>query len=118
MVGSRANGREHVPIHTRIQTGRGKMTTDFWNSECEAAMEEALAKANDCSMGLGASVWGTDVAAAKEIASRMESGSVWVNRHGAIQPDAPFGGVKQSGFGVEFGIEGLKELTTIQTVFA
>jgi acyl-CoA reductase-like NAD-dependent aldehyde dehydrogenase len=80
-------------------------------------IDEAVAKANDSPMGLGGSVWGRDVEAAKKIANRLETGSVWINNHGAIQPNAPFGGVKQSGFGVEFGIDGLKEFTSIQTVF-
>ncbi|WP_217371701.1 aldehyde dehydrogenase family protein [Paracoccus yeei] len=47
----------------------------------------------------------------------MESGSVWINKHGAVQPNAPFGGVKQSGIGLQFGLEGLKENTTAQVVF-
>ena len=80
-------------------------------------VEEAIAKANASTMGLGGSVWGSDLEAAKLIAGRIEAGSVWVNKHGAIQPNAPFGGVKQSGFGVEFGVDGLKEFTTVQTVF-
>jgi acyl-CoA reductase-like NAD-dependent aldehyde dehydrogenase len=80
-------------------------------------VDEAVAKANSSSMGLGGSVWGSDVQAAKAVANRLESGSVWINKHGAIQPNAPFGGVKQSGVGVEFGVDGLKEFTTIQTVF-
>jgi len=80
-------------------------------------VEEAVAKANASSMGLGGSVWGSDLATAKRIAGRIEAGSVWINKHGAIQPNAPFGGVKQSGFGVEFGVDGLKEFTTVQTVF-
>ena len=80
-------------------------------------VEEAITKANASSMGLGGSVWGSDLEAAKRIASRIEAGSVWINKHGAIQPNAPFGGVKQSGFGVEFGVDGLKEFTTVQTVF-
>ncbi|PDT76830.1 aldehyde dehydrogenase family protein [Bradyrhizobium sp. C9] len=78
---------------------------------------DAIAKANASAMGLGGSVWGTDLARAKAVAQRIESGSVWINKHGAIQPNAPFGGVKQSGFGVEFGVDGLKEFTTVQTVF-
>ncbi len=82
-----------------------------------STVEEAIAKANDSPAGLGGSVWGSDIAAARAVASRLECGSVWINKHGAIQPNAPFGGVKQSGFGVEFGEEGLKEFTTIQTVF-
>ncbi|WOH53384.1 aldehyde dehydrogenase family protein [Bradyrhizobium sp. sBnM-33] len=80
-------------------------------------VEEAIAKANASSMGLGGSVWGSDLDAAKRIAGQIEAGSVWINKHGAIQPNAPFGGVKQSGFGVEFGVDGLKEFTTVQTVF-
>lgn len=82
-----------------------------------ATVDEAIAKANDSTAGLGGSVWGADLAKARAVASRLECGSVWINKHGAIQPNAPFGGVKQSGFGVEFGVEGLKEFTTIQTVF-
>ncbi|GAN80919.1 aldehyde dehydrogenase family protein [Acidocella aminolytica] len=79
-------------------------------------VEEAVAKANDCPFGLGGSVWSKDIEAAKAVATRLECGSVWINKHGAVQPNAPFGGVKQSGMGVEFGVEGLKEFTTIQTL--
>ncbi|MGJ8546036.1 MAG: aldehyde dehydrogenase family protein [Sulfitobacter sp.] len=80
-------------------------------------LEDALAQANALDVGLGGSVWSTDIAAAKEVAKRMECGSVWINSHGMIQPNAPFGGVKKSGFGVEFGEEGLKEYTDIQVIF-
>ncbi|TYO65669.1 aldehyde dehydrogenase family protein [Bradyrhizobium hipponense] len=80
-------------------------------------LDEAVEKANSSSMGLGGSVWGSDHEALKQVAQRIEAGSVWINKHGAIQPNAPFGGVKQSGFGVEFGLEGLKEFTVVQTVF-
>ncbi|MGQ0682127.1 aldehyde dehydrogenase family protein [Bradyrhizobium sp.] len=80
-------------------------------------IDEAVSKANSSSMGLGGSVWGSDPENTKRVAQRIEAGSVWINKHGAIQPNAPFGGVKQSGFGVEFGLEGLKEFTTVQTVF-
>ena len=78
---------------------------------------EAIAKANDNASGLGGSVWGSDHDGARKVASQLECGSVWINKHGAIQPNAPFGGVKQSGIGVEFGVDGLKEFTTVQTVF-
>jgi len=79
--------------------------------------EEAISLANDSENGLGGSVWSNDIAKAKSIASRMECGSVWINKHGMIQPNAPFGGVKKSGLGVEFGQEGLEEYTNIQVVF-
>lgn len=80
-------------------------------------LDEVIARANDNPAGLGGSVWSSDIDRAKAVAARLECGSVWINRHGAIQPNAPFGGVKQSGIGVEFGAEGLKELTVTQTVF-
>jgi acyl-CoA reductase-like NAD-dependent aldehyde dehydrogenase len=81
-------------------------------------VEEAIAAANDSPNGLGGSVWSSDPEAAKEVALRLECGSVWINKHGAIQPNAPFGGVKSSGLGVEFGEEGLAEYTDIQTLFS
>ncbi|MEE9272718.1 MAG: aldehyde dehydrogenase family protein [Robiginitomaculum sp.] len=57
-------------------------------------------------------------ALALAIASRLECGIVRINAHGMIQLNVPFGGVKGSGIGVEFGIDGLKEHTTIQAIFA
>ncbi|WVT76355.1 aldehyde dehydrogenase family protein (plasmid) [Sinorhizobium chiapasense] len=81
-------------------------------------VEEAIRLANDSPNGLGGSVWSSDIKAAKKVASRMACGSVWINKHGAIQPNAPFGGVKASGVGVEFAEEGLAEYTDIQVVFA
>lgn len=81
-------------------------------------IDEALEKANASPYGLGGSVWTRDVAKGREIAARMECGSVWINKHGAIQPNAPFGGTKTSGLGVEFGEEGLKEYTDVQVIFS
>jgi acyl-CoA reductase-like NAD-dependent aldehyde dehydrogenase len=81
-------------------------------------IDEVIARANANPAGLGGSVWSRDPDTARRYATRLECGSVWINKHGAIQPNAPFGGVKQSGFGVEFGAEGLKEFTTIQTVLS
>lgn len=81
-------------------------------------LDDALDAANASENGLGGSVWSNDIDAAKAVASRMECGSVWINKHGAIQPNAPFGGVKRSGLGVEFGEEGLAEYTDIQTVLS
>jgi acyl-CoA reductase-like NAD-dependent aldehyde dehydrogenase len=81
-------------------------------------LEDAIRAANDSENGLGGSVWSSDIDAAKAVARQMQCGSVWINKHGAIQPNAPFGGVKSSGFGVEFGEEGLKEYTDIQVIFS
>ena len=80
--------------------------------------EQAIEMANDNPSGLGGSVWSRDIALATKVARRMECGSVWINKHGMIQPNAPFGGVKSSGIGVEFGEEGLTEYTDIQVLFS
>lgn len=74
-------------------------------------LEEAVSKANDSETGLGASVWSDDLDEAQKVAAQLEAGTVWINQHGAINPFVPFGGIKQSGYGVEFGIEGLKAVT-------
>lgn len=79
-------------------------------------IDEVLVRANDNENGLGGSIWSKDRAKAAELALRLECGTAWVNEHGAVQPDAPFGGVKQSGLGVEFGRYGLEEYTSIQTL--
>ncbi|MCR6633737.1 aldehyde dehydrogenase family protein [Devosia sp.] len=81
-------------------------------------IDEVVARANANPAGLGGSIWSADAAKAKRYATQLECGSVWINKHGAIQPNAPFGGVKQSGFGVEFGADGLKEFTIPQTVLS
>jgi acyl-CoA reductase-like NAD-dependent aldehyde dehydrogenase len=81
-------------------------------------LDDAIARANDNPNGLGGSIWARDVHRARDLALQMECGTVWINKHGAIQPNAPFGGVKGSGFGVEFGEEGLFENTNVQTVFS
>jgi len=79
-------------------------------------VEEAVRLANDNPNGLGGSVWSSDVSRAEEVARRLQCGSVWINGHGAVQPDAPFGGIKQSGIGVEFGRQGLLEFCSVQTL--
>jgi len=81
-----------------------------WKSD-----DEVVARANDTHFGLAGSVWGQDRERAIRIAERLESGTVWVNEihiHGVL---IPFGGHKQSGMGVENGIDGLAEFTNIKT---
>lgn len=79
-------------------------------------VEDAIASANRLDVGLGASVWSTDVEKAKQVASRIQAGTVWINQHGMIHPMVPFGGVKGSGYGVEFGLDGLKAVTQPQVI--
>lgn len=79
-------------------------------------IDDVLEKANGLETGLGGSVWSSDIERASDIASKLECGTAWVNQHGPIAPNVPFGGVKCSGIGVEFAEEGLHEYTTIQVV--
>lgn len=79
-------------------------------------IDEAIERANSLAVGLGGSIWGDDVNAAAGYAVRLECGTAWVNQHGALHPLAPFGGVKNSGIGIEFNVDGLKEYTTIQVL--
>jgi acyl-CoA reductase-like NAD-dependent aldehyde dehydrogenase len=80
-------------------------------------IDAVIAAANNNRNGLGGSIWTNNKPQFCQLAGRLECGSVWHNKHGAIQPNVPFGGVKFSGLGVEFGKEGLLSNTNIQVVF-
>ena len=81
-----------------------------------STVDEAVEMANALDVGLGASVWSSDKDAALAVAARIEAGTVWINKHGAVDPRMPFGGAKQSGYGLEFGVEGLKALGAPQVL--
>ena len=78
--------------------------------------EDALGRANASNYGLGGSIWAKDLDRAYALAERMESGTVWINKHSELAPNIPFGGAKQSGIGVELGEEGLLEFTQLQVI--
>jgi acyl-CoA reductase-like NAD-dependent aldehyde dehydrogenase len=78
--------------------------------------EDVIRRANATTYGLGASVWSSDPARAREVASRIEAGTVWINKHLDMAPHIPFGGAKQSGIGTEFAEEGLAEFTQLQII--
>lgn len=79
-------------------------------------IDDAIRRANDTEYGLAASVWSKDTHLAAEIAAQIESGTVWINTAQILSPSIPFGGRKQSGIGVENGVEALLEYTNIQTI--
>jgi acyl-CoA reductase-like NAD-dependent aldehyde dehydrogenase len=79
-------------------------------------LDDALARMNHSIFGLGASVWGSDVNRATEVAERVSSGTVWVNRHMSVDPSVPFRGARQSGIGAELGDAGIHEFTQAQVV--
>ena len=76
----------------------------------------ALELANATAYGLAASVWTTNLARAHRVASRLESGIVWVNCWMRRDLRTPFGGVKQSGVGREGGVEALRFFTEPKNV--
>lgn len=78
--------------------------------------EEVIARANNSDYGLAGAVWTGNPEKGVEIAEQLETGTVWVNEYLHLSPFAPFGGHKQSGFGAEYGIDGLKEFTYPQVI--
>jgi succinate-semialdehyde dehydrogenase/glutarate-semialdehyde dehydrogenase len=80
-----------------------------------ADTDEAVAMANDSGYGLAASVWTRDAETAGDIADRLQTGQVFVNGMVASNARFPFGGVKDSGFGRELGIEGFTAFANIKT---
>jgi acyl-CoA reductase-like NAD-dependent aldehyde dehydrogenase len=79
-------------------------------------VDEAIARANNSEYGLGGTVWSKDPQRGFDVAMKIDSGTVWVNKHLDLQPDVPFGGSKQSGLGTEMGQEGLEEFTQAHVV--
>lgn len=71
-------------------------------------LDEAIRLANESEYGLGSSVWTQDREKALAVAARLQAGTTWINSHGGLHPMVPFGGAKKSGYGREFGVEGLK----------
>ncbi|UOQ55995.1 aldehyde dehydrogenase family protein [Leucobacter allii] len=71
-------------------------------------LDEVVRLANELEVGLGSSVWSSDRAQALAVAARLQAGTTWINSHGGLHPMIPFGGAKQSGYGREFGVAGLK----------
>lgn len=79
--------------------------------------EEAIRIANDSDFGLGGGIYSRDAGKAYEMALAMRVGGVSINGgSGTMSSHAPFGGIKRSGYGREYGIEGLNEFTYMKTI--
>lgn len=79
-------------------------------------IDDVIARANDTNYGLGNSIWSSSPERAAAVAARLDSGSVWINKHGDIGPDTPFAGAKMSGVGVEMAEHGLSEFTQVKVI--
>ncbi len=78
--------------------------------------DEAVKLANDSHYGLGGAVFSKDIDRAKKMASRIETGMVWINWLTDTAPELPFGGVKRSGYGRELSDLGIKEFVNQKLV--
>jgi len=79
-------------------------------------IDDAIARANDSEFGLGGTIWTNDIDRGIEVAMKIDTGTVWVNKHLDLPLDVPFGGSKQSGIGREQGEEGLLAFTQAHVV--
>jgi aldehyde dehydrogenase (NAD+) len=75
-----------------------------------------VARANASEYGLGASVWSADAEKALAIGQQLQAGTIWINETQHLSPLASFAGHKQSGSGIENGLDGLLEYTAAQTI--
>jgi succinate-semialdehyde dehydrogenase / glutarate-semialdehyde dehydrogenase len=78
--------------------------------------EEAIALANDSDFGLGGAIFTKDVARGKRIASRIDTGMMFINHPTWTTPDLPFGGIKNSGYGRELSSAGIQEFVNKKLV--
>ncbi|RZF60777.1 aldehyde dehydrogenase family protein [Sphingomonas populi] len=79
-------------------------------------LDEAIERINASDYGLGGTVWTADPARGEDVARRIDSGTIWVNRHLDLPFDVAFGGAKQSGIGRQQGLAGLEEFTQARVV--
>ena len=79
--------------------------------------EEAIHKMNDNQYGLSSGIYTTNLGRAMRVSKAVRAGIVFVNTYRLISPSAPFGGIKDSGYSKEAGIESIKEYTRIKTTW-
>jgi phenylacetaldehyde dehydrogenase len=79
-------------------------------------LDEVASLANDTPYGLSASIWSNDLKAVHRLIPKIKAGTIWVNTHGPVDANMPFGGYKHSGLGREHGRVGVEMYTEIKSV--
>ena len=79
--------------------------------------DEAIERANATRFGLAASVWGENREHARKLASKLKSGTVWLNCHNRLFAEAETGGYRESGYGRLHGLQGLEDFMSTKHVY-
>ncbi|MCS6796764.1 MAG: NAD-dependent succinate-semialdehyde dehydrogenase [Raineya sp.] len=132
--------QESLKVGNKLILGNAKNQETFfepsiievWNYDSPAFCEElfgpvasvvwandektAIQLANMTSYGLGASIWTKDLEKAEHLTKHLQAGSVFVNTIVKSMPQLPFGGIKNSGYGRELSVAGIREFTNIKSV--
>jgi succinate-semialdehyde dehydrogenase/glutarate-semialdehyde dehydrogenase len=120
------NSKQHAyyppTILTGVKKGMPAYTEEIFGPVASVItvrnLEEAIKVANDTSFGLGAAVFTKDIQLGEKLAkNRLEAGSCFVNSFVKSDPRLPFGGIKESGYGRELGVFGIREFVNIKTVY-
>lgn len=134
-LGREEGARLHVPGHDGVPDGNGP---GFWCRPCFftgvqpshtiareeifgpvlsvmtfRTPEEAVARANNSPYGLAAGIWTDKGSKIFDIAGKLRAGVVWCNTYNRFDPASPFGGYKESGFGREGGVQGLRAYVSL-----
>ncbi len=80
-------------------------------------IDDVVERANNSEYGLAGAVWSGDIEKASQVAQRLDTGTVWINQNLQMTPLTPLAGAKQSGFGAENGLYGLKEFTQLKSIY-